>query len=650
MPTPPDLPPTSPPQRRPSWTWTAAAAALLLALPALVLLGLSLFGWNWARGPLQDQVLQRTGRALNIAGDLTLEFAWPAPRLRAQGVSFANPAWAAVPQMVAADAVALTIDLPTLLRGRLAFPEVRLTRPLLALEQASGGRQSWLLDRAQTDPTAVIPIGRILLDQGTLTYNDPERQTTVQGALSTNELPGAAEHGLAFEVAGQYRGQPFTARGRGGAVLALRDDVQPYPVVVAIVVGPTQVQAEGSVTSLLRFTAVDLKLDLRGDSMASLFPLTGIVLPRTPAYHTAGRLLRGGSLWRYEGFTGRVGRSDLGGSLQLETAGARPRLSGTLASPRLALADLAPAVGARTGAPAPGSRWLPDLPFDTAHWSALDADVTLNAKALLRDAALPLEDLKLRLQLQDARLTLDPLDFGMAGGTLSGRVVLDGRLTPLRGRAQVRLRGLQLGRLLPTVDLTRASLGRLDGDIELTGRGPSVGRMLASADGRVSLIAQKGEISRLLMEQIGLHLLEIVQLTLVGDRNVKLHCAVADFGVAAGVMQARALVVDTEVSTLIGSGRIDLAQETLDLTIVPRTKVTSLVALRSPIRVSGSFDAPVVAVDNGKLAARGAGALLLALVNPLLALIPLLDAGPGQDSECSRLVDEARAAVPKGKP
>lgn len=648
MPT-PSTPGPSPPARRP-WLWPLVVVAALLALPLLVLLGLGLFGWNWARGPLQDEVLQRTGRALHIAGDLDLDFAWPLPRVRAQGVSFANPAWAAVPQMVAVDAVALTVDLPALLRGRLAFPEVRLTRPLIALEQASGGRQSWLLDRAQIDPTAVIPIGRVLLDQGMLTYNDPEGRTTVQGALSTTERPGDTDHGLAFEVAGQYRGQPFTAKGNGGAVLALRDESRPYPVAVALAVGPTRVKADGSVTGLLQFTAVDLKLDLRGDSMASLFPLTGLVLPRTPAYHTAGHLLRSGTQWRYEGFTGRVGRSDLSGSLRIETAGERPRLTGALASPRLALADLGPAVGARPAAAARKSRWLPDMPFDTAQWTALDADVTLQAKSLLRDEALPLEDLKLRLQLQAGRLTLDPLDFGMAGGQMSGRVVLDGTATPLRGQAKVRLRGLQLGRLLPTVDLTRASLGRLNGDIDLTGRGPSVGRMLASADGRVSLVAQKGEISRLLMEQVGLHLLEIVQLKLVGDRNVKLHCAVADFGVAAGVMQARALVVDTEVSTLIGTGQIDLARETLDLTIVPRTKVTSLVALRSPIRISGSFDAPVIAVDNGKLAARGAGALLLALVNPLLALIPLLDAGPGQDSDCVRLVEEARAAVPKGKP
>jgi uncharacterized protein involved in outer membrane biogenesis len=210
----------------------------------------------------------------------------------------------------------------------------------------------------------------------------------------------------------------------------------------------------------------------------------------------------------------------------------------------------------------------------------------------------------------------------------------------------LQLRDVQLARLLPTVDLTRASIGRLDGDAELSGQGASVGRMLASADGRVSLVAQNGQISRLLMEQIGLHLLEVLRLNLSGDQIVPLHCAVADFAVAQGVMSPRVLLMDTEVSTVIGSGSVSLADETFDLRFVPRTKVTSLVALRSPIYLRGPFQQPVVALDSGRIAARGLGALALGLVNPLLALVPLFDAGPGKDSPCAQLVRELRQPVP----
>ena len=114
-------------------------------------------------------------------------------------------------------------------------------------------------------------------------------------------------------------------------------------------------------------------------------------------------------------------------------------------------------------------------------------------------------------------------------------------------------------------------------------------------------------------------------------------------------MQASALVFDTEVTTLIGTGSIDLAHEQLDLTFNQKTKNTSPVALRSPIYVRGSFAQPKVEVDKGRVALRAAGALTLGLINPLLALLPLIDAGPGKDSDCAQLVREARVWPGAGK-
>jgi AsmA protein len=123
---------------------------------------------------------------------------------------------------------------------------------------------------------------------------------------------------------------------------------------------------------------------------------------------------------------------------------------------------------------------------------------------------------------------------------------------------------------------------------------------------------------------------------------------VADFGVKRGVMAANVLVLDTEVTTITGTGSIDLGHEKLDLTLVPKTKSTSPVALRSPIYVKGTFIDPQVDIDKGRVLARGAGAVLLGLVNPLLALIPLVEMGPGIKSECGRLIQEARAPLPLG--
>lgn len=641
--------------------------ALLLAPLVLAVLWIAVFGWNWARGPLQSIVAEQTGRELVIGGDLKVSLGWPSARVHAAAVSFANPAWARQKQMIAVDDVEFSVDLPELLRQNLVFPEVRLIRPLVSLEQAADGRKTWLLDRAQADEAARIPIGRLMLDRGRLEYDDARQRTRIGLDLSTQDLPGGAPgaaaggaaSGVTFSAEGFYKGLAIAAHGSGGSVLALNDERVPYPLNFEAKLGHTGIKAAGTITSLLKFSAIDMQMALHGESLAQLYPLLGIALPETHPYAIAGHLVHSGKSWRYEKFSGRTGSSDIAGSLQVDTGGARPFMRGELVSKMLDIDDLGPLIGARknlpalavrkpAAAPAAGSgpRLLPDIPFKTERWSSVDADVSLRATTIRRAKELPLENLVTHLKMQNSLLILDPLDFGFAGGHLKALIELDGRNNPIKARARIGARQIVVAKLFPTIDVTKTSIGQINGEFDLAGQGNSVGRMLATADGRIGLFVVDGKISKLLMEKLGLHLLEIMQLKLAGDRTIDLRCAVADFAVKGGVMQARTLLLDTEISTVTGGGSIDLGQETLDLILVPKTRNTSLVALRSPIHVGGTFSSPQVDLDLGRVAARGAGALALALINPLLALIPLVEAGPGKANECARLIHEAQARLP----
>jgi uncharacterized protein involved in outer membrane biogenesis len=652
------------PSRLLKWT-----AGLLLAPVLLVVLFIAIFGWNWLRGPIERMMLDKTGRELVISGDLALKLGWPLPRIHAGAVTFANPAWAREKQMVAADAVEIAIDLPQLLLRNIVLPEVRLERPVVFLEQGSGGRKNWLLDLNQQDEQARIRIDRLTLDNGRLGYDDAAQKTSIRSELSTsNTQPAGA--GVAFTAQGQYKGMPLKAHGNGGPVLGLRDESTPYPLKVDLTVGHTGVKADGTITSLLKFTAMDMRLALRGESLAQLFPLLGIAFPETRAYAADGHIVHSERTWRYEKFSGRIGDSDIAGTFQLDTGGKRPAMKADLVSKLLDLADLGPLIGARpagvqaanqaaappsqTAAPiiAPARpaqarpaqvRLLPDMPFKTDRWDSVDAEVKLRAKTIRRAKELPLEDLVTHLSLRDSVLTLDPLDFGVAGGHLNAVISLDGRKDPIQAHAQVRAKKILIAKLFPTVELNQTSIGQVNGEFELAGNGNSVGRMLASSKGKVGLVVAGGEISKLMMEKVGLHLWEILELKVTGDKLVKLRCAVADFDVKEGIMHADALIFDTEVTTIVGTGSIDLGEEKLDLTLNQKTKNTSPLAFRSPIYIRGSFAKPDVQVDKGRVAVRALGAIALGVVNPLLLLIPLIDAGPGKDSDCGQLVRDARA-------
>jgi AsmA protein len=348
------------------WTLGVLLAPLLLAL-----LFVYLFGWNWLRAPIERIALQKTGRVLSVDGDIKVGFGWFVPTMQFDAVRFANPPWAGEKLMLTADAVHLTFDLPQLLRLNVVLPEVRLQRPVVFLEKSADGRKSWLLDREQQDESARVQILRLTLDHGTLGYDDLAAKTHIRSELNSvvAQAPGSA--GVAFSAVGQYRGLALNAQGVGGPVLALRDETTPYPLDVQASVGQTRLNAVGSVTSLTRFTAMDMRLAASGESLDQLYPLLGFALPATRAYVTAGQLVHNGKDWRYDKFTGRIGDSDIAGSMRLDGSGARPALAGELVSQLLDLKDLGPLIGARPGSvvqavhapPGAAQRVLPDLPF-----------------------------------------------------------------------------------------------------------------------------------------------------------------------------------------------------------------------------------------------------------------------------------------------
>lgn len=621
------------------------AGATLLAVVLLLLLSVAVLvavGGNWLRGPVERATLENTGRELKIDGDVRLAFRWPVLRVHAAKVRFANPEWAVQAEnMLAAEDIELGLRLLPLLAGRIAIGDLTLQRADVSLEKNAEGRRNWLLDLKQTDENATIPIGRLALDASRIDYNEPARNTRVRAEVSTTGN-GAT---LSFAAHGKYLGMPLKASGSGGSLLALRDESKPYPFKVDATIGPTHANAEGTVTGLSKVAALDVRVAVSGGSLAQLYRLLGIALPETPAYRTAGHIEHSGHTWRYEKFKAQVGNSDFAGTLQVDTSGTRPALKGEIVLGLLDMADLGPVIGtsaADTPAPKREGRVLPDVPFNTERWNSVDADVRISAARIVRPHELPLERFATHLRLRDSVLTLDPLEFGLAGGKLAGTVMLDGRRKPINAGAKINVHNIALDRLVSGFDTAKIDAGRIDGAIDLSGRGDSVARMLGTADGTAALLVNGGHVSRLVLEMIGLHVPEIIMTKLGGDQRVAIRCGLADFRVDDGVMKTRTLVLDTAITTVSAAGSVNLAEEKLNLTLVPQTKETSLISLRGPVHIRGGFAKPDVKLETGRIAARGLGAAALGLANPLLALIPLIEQGPGKDSDCGRLL----ASVP----
>ena len=263
----------------------------------------------------------------------------------------------------------------------------------------------------------------------------------------------------------------------------------------------------------------------------------------------------------------------------------------------------------------------------------MDADVRLRAHRI-NAPALPLDDMDAHLFLDNGLLRLEPLNFGVAGGDIRSTIRMDARETPIRTRAQVSARTLELKRLLPTPEVAKDAIGRVSGDMTLAGRGNSVARMLGSADGDVRLGMGRGQISNLVMELAGLDVQEALKFLLTRDRRVPIRCAWGDFTVKNGVMTSRGLAFDTTDTLIVGEGQVSLRDETLDLKLRPRPKDRSLFVFRAPLLVGGSFKDPSFRPDMARVGLRAALAIALANIAPPAALLATFERGPGEDSSC----------------
>src|SRR6185503_21225148 len=195
---------------------------------------------------------------------------------------------------------------------------------------------------------------------------------------------------------------------------------------------------------------------LSGKSMDDLYHIIHVAFPATSRYTTTGRLVRADGVIEYQQFTAKVGESDLAGSLRVDTNAEPTNMTGDITAKVLNIVDLGPLVG--TNKPGKKSGLLPDAPFDSSRWDSVNADVKIRAGTIKRPDQLPLQHLNTRIVMKDQVLSLDPLEFGIAGGRLAGTVRLDGRQEPIKSDLRMGVTSLKLAELFPTVEKARTSV------------------------------------------------------------------------------------------------------------------------------------------------------------------------------------------------
>ncbi|MFT3717627.1 AsmA family protein [Pseudorhodoferax sp.] len=533
------------------------------------------------------------------------------------------------------------------------------------------------VDRA----TATAPAG----DAGAATRAGDAGTATRTAEAEAGAASGRARYTTRYRFSGHYHDAGFRGQALTGDVLSLQDTGIPFPIQGELTAGTTRLQVEGTVADVARLGGIDVRLQIAGRTLANLYPFLLLPLPASPPYQLSGHLTLDGGRYAMRDLRGRIGSTDVAGEAAYLQRAPRPLLTATLHSRLLNLPDLGPLVGLTTRAstdaspptqaetatrdsararerrasggrvlpsgtvPAP-ARLLPAGRFEGGRMQAIDAEADLRVDRIDAPDFIALKNLRVRLDLKDGVLRLAPFDVDLADGEIRSTLRLDARQQRLRAEVDLTARRLHLARLVPPSPRLAPAAGTVGLRAQLRGSGNSIADLAAGADGQVQAALSRGQVSNLLDAVSGLNGGKVIALLLGGDKPIAVRCGAASFGVRDGQGRADLFVIDTEDTRIEGTGGFDLAHERLDLTIAPKPKKPGILSLRTPVHVNGSFRAPGFELDKAGLALRGGGALALALVNPLAALLPLVETGPGEETDCRQLLAQAGPATRAAEP
>jgi len=413
-----------------------------------------------------------------------------------------------------------------------------------------------------------------------------------------------------------------------------------------------------------------------GDDLADVFYLTGLALPNTPKYSFAATLQVDGTKISMQDLKGSLGSSDLEGQIEVQTAGARPKLMAKLSSASLNIADLAPALGTpapktdslsntsqtkasaksrkaakpqpeATDAAAPDNgKLLPDADLQVNRVRGMDADVTYKARAVTVPKV-PMKEVTFHLVLTDGVLTINPLSFVLDQGKFAGRVQIDARTDIPESNIDMRIDDVDLSEFKSATMKQAPLQGTMLGHFKFHGSGSSIHKFAANSDGTMSVVIPHGQISDVIAELTGINVLKVLGLLLSkGQGQTEIRCGIVDFKDQQGSLNTTTVFVDTSNVLITGRGKINLDSEDIDLSLQGDPKKLRFLRLRSPITLGGTLDHPTVGIDAKKLAAQaGVAAALGALLTPVAAAIAFIDPGLAKNKECADVMSLANAGI-----
>lgn len=597
----------------------SVVALLCVALVVAAVAILKSLDFNEYKDIVAEKVSEATGRELKISGDLALEISLN-PSIAVEGVTFSNAAWAGSKEMITVEKFEAEVSLLPLLSGTVDVKRVVLEGVTVLAETDKAGKGNWVFDsltgqkETKDDDagsgSAVIPIVRMVrIKDVKVSYHDGVSGETIDLIVEDISVQAdGSDAPLTLDIKGQINKQSFSVAGNIGTINALLSGGM-VPLNLDVATLATTLNVAGQVGVAGGNPAADLKVNVSVPNLsdtvaavASFAPaVKDIVLPPVNTLSVVTVVKFSDNKLALSDLTLKAGSTDLNGKLSIDLEKSVPLINAVLNSKLINLDELLPKSENKTDTTSAAStesstngdgRLFPadPLPLDGLKL----ANVKLNFKGQkITGQGLDISDPAVDLTLQDGKLQIKPAAT-VFSGEITGDVVVDGSSKTPVLKTRLTIAQLDYGQALDSQDLKDIASGKVDVDIDVSGKGGSVRALMAGLNGKVRIVTENGRLESNALNIVSTDLLNILD----SKDDKTLRCGVVHFDVKSGMANVRAIVVETGGLSVIGTGSVNLKTEQPKLRIEPRSKKANLAtAALVPVEIHGTLAKPDWTID-----------------------------------------------------
>lgn len=592
------------------------ASTLILLSPLLVAAGIFIYFDEINLTPYKNLVSKQfkeyTGRQLNIGGELRLNLT-SKPSLTTSRIQVANPDWAQEPVLFSADKLLLEFNLGTLLDGEIDHMQLNLTNARINAEVSNEGERSWWLfeqDKDVEDDDIEIEFDRhdlpshidVNITETVVNYSEAETgdswSLSLDKANLSSPVPGEPVDTV---ISGTWNEKTLDLEGQVGPV----DKQWNFPIQLSGKVLGINGSIDGSIPlAIAQSSNSQLKVKLNSDNLK---PLRGVLGPSIPAIGpVAIEFTMTGQSNRIQitNIKGNVQRGRLTGGLTLTSGKNRPLLSGTLDLDTFNLTPWLPAPLRTVDNRKDGAS-----PFSTRRLNLTPTrlfDAQLNFTG--RDVTFPRRTVKNVSGTLRSKSGNVEVNIKSESVDKSNALTIHYSATRKKGGQSVRLKihdeKMNWDDLFKGTGLLGSISGRVNIDLDLSGRGRTPAELLGSMDGRIILLMGKGkaQIGKLDRTIGGTNAI-LGQMFSKKANTATVNCMAVNMKLNDGIANLDMGAIDTQYSTIVAQGKVNLKNGSINLETRPRAKGVTL-SVATPVSVSGSISKPVYTIKKGAILAR----------------------------------------------